>query len=1051
VVANTHTLTHQSALSRFHTRKKKQKKTKKTKDNMCFKWCCAKVRPKYKRVILDVYPDDIGEGDSGNGEDFDVLCGSHDAKNDSGVAHLRKPAAENLSALTYYANTIPKHLSTMGAYLLKLIRRDITAGFHLRAEIGMLAFEALIEACHSDLARLDLYDASVREAIVLLMESDCVDLKVRGLSTFVKLMQYQDVDADFIKFEPFFELLCTMCEFDGVNNAQQERVRMAALKAMNQMVLCNDVHLVVKRFDGIVPAVLTNIPAEADIAKLRDEIKLAEEDDDTIEQTSVHAALTVLHSIAGTPTTNTATILQPLLQYLDKMDWQPIEYGVNCILMLTQESQQARFGDMVCYGVLRHIESTVTVNSSSTANSGQDEKHAHAVAHLQRRAHIVQVVTGLLSAMRVQIGPWEGALFLLMQQLQMIGGASHGAESWQLLSHAVAQCAGAYAAKVEAEEDAVEMLNLVLHECSRDPGVEIESRAAMLQAAVCIAKALRPLPQHYTFPDILLLRVLYLLRSEKQSDLKLTLYRLLHNVLVPPVDADAQSSSDDAKDSSPRTPSSLVDNHSTAGDRKRRSSRPSKPLALLQQVSRGAENTGSGGRVVPLTEHQYMLLSTAMYHELEHAQCSPMSISNATLLLIIMALRNQHSEVMSVTPMLIASCLGGTVASTAAENDDETAPNATPRSPRAMQHSRILMTACASYFLHVARSFALHGSPDCRRTAAQFEELLSQQPHFSIEDLEQLPRFACDPSLDHVLLEKIGAEGGSISPRSAGSTLTRSIIQHVAQLTHDEHHDVAELQSLLMQPFSPIDIEQELVAASHTHYSPHSSRRPSISFGFDGDEKSSGQDSGYNLHSHVTINEFETDSEDSSRPGATRHRSHSDSLSFGVAIPESKGSGAGGAAAAHPTNGSHNNVNFNSLVNQLSTSAQQRDNQVNEFFTRLRDIEHATPKAHVEMTDFPDAEAAAGTQNDSEKVTSNDHAIDIEPSHERRNSLGLEFERSISSHSNHDSNLDSDDDEDDDTMYGAAHSYLDAQFPQLQSFDTQHYGAAGTMLDHSQF
>ena len=166
---------------------------------MCNWWCCVKARPKWKLVVLALYPEAREQQDEDTALARKWAASSHADANAAPAVHAQHPAPltaqasvgssgggaasvwssgvlysaplaqpRNLSDLTHYVSLYPNRLARIARYLLKQLRADLQRSRHRRVHISMRALAALVETCHSADA-LASYDEAVCEAARLLL------------------------------------------------------------------------------------------------------------------------------------------------------------------------------------------------------------------------------------------------------------------------------------------------------------------------------------------------------------------------------------------------------------------------------------------------------------------------------------------------------------------------------------------------------------------------------------------------------------------------------------------------------------------------------------------------------------------------------------------------------------------------------------------------------------------------------------------------------------------------------------------------------------------
>lgn len=118
--------------------------------------CCSALRPRYKRLVDNIFPDDPKDG-------------------------LLKADMEKL---TFYAVSAPKKLDRIGAYLAERLSRDAVRHRSWCVLIAMEALDQLLMACHSQ--SIKAFVESFLHMVAKLLESGEPKLQVLGTNSVSK-------------------------------------------------------------------------------------------------------------------------------------------------------------------------------------------------------------------------------------------------------------------------------------------------------------------------------------------------------------------------------------------------------------------------------------------------------------------------------------------------------------------------------------------------------------------------------------------------------------------------------------------------------------------------------------------------------------------------------------------------------------------------------------------------------------------------------------------------------------------------------------------------
>lgn len=110
--------------------------------------CCAALRPRYKRLVDNIFP----------------------ANPEDGLVR------NNMEKLTFYALSSPEKLDRIGEYLALRVSRDISRHRVKYVEISMEAMDQLLVACHAQ--SLNLFVESFLKMVQRLLECQNPDLQL---------------------------------------------------------------------------------------------------------------------------------------------------------------------------------------------------------------------------------------------------------------------------------------------------------------------------------------------------------------------------------------------------------------------------------------------------------------------------------------------------------------------------------------------------------------------------------------------------------------------------------------------------------------------------------------------------------------------------------------------------------------------------------------------------------------------------------------------------------------------------------------------------------
>uniref|UniRef100_A0A8C9I631 Protein EFR3 n=1 Tax=Piliocolobus tephrosceles TaxID=591936 RepID=A0A8C9I631_9PRIM len=150
--------------------------------------CCSALRPRYKRLVDNIFPEDPKDG-------------------------LVKADMEKL---TFYAVSAPEKLDRIGSYLAERLSRDVVRHRSGYVLIAMEALDQLLMACHSQ--SIKPFVESFLHMVAKLLESGEPKLQVLGTNSFVKFANIEEDTPSYHRRYDFFvsrfSAMCHSCHSD---------------------------------------------------------------------------------------------------------------------------------------------------------------------------------------------------------------------------------------------------------------------------------------------------------------------------------------------------------------------------------------------------------------------------------------------------------------------------------------------------------------------------------------------------------------------------------------------------------------------------------------------------------------------------------------------------------------------------------------------------------------------------------------------------------------------------------------------------------------------
>lgn len=295
--------------------------------------CVGNLRPRYKRLVDNIYPADPRQG-------------------------LVKA---NMDKLIFYALSSPEKLDRIGSYLAKKLNNDVE-----RRRLGFVfitveALDQLLLACHAP--NLNLFVESFLKMVQKLLESPEAQLQVLGSTSFVKFANIEeDTPSYHRRYDFFVSKFSSMCWFSSGNERDCFRIRLAGLKGLQGVVrktvsddlqanIMDDTHMT-----KIVPSLLF-VMEESSKGKSSSEQQFQAS---TTEEDPASLAESCLRELINRASYgNIKSIVNPVLTHFDKSElWVPNEFALK-VFKIILYSVQNQFNYIVIENLLSHLDNHI--------------------------------------------------------------------------------------------------------------------------------------------------------------------------------------------------------------------------------------------------------------------------------------------------------------------------------------------------------------------------------------------------------------------------------------------------------------------------------------------------------------------------------------------------------------------------------------------------------------------------------------------------------------------------------------------------------------------
>ncbi|CAL1272043.1 unnamed protein product [Larinioides sclopetarius] len=336
----------------------------------CCCGCCSALRPRYRRLVDNIFPSDPQDGLVRN----------------------------NMEKLTFYALSSPEKLDRIGEYLAWKVSRDIARHRHGYVIIAMEAMDQLLLACHAQ--SLNLFVESFLKMVQKLLECHEADMQLLAAQSFVKFANIEeDTPSYHRRYDFFVSKFSSLCHNNNDDLETQKRLRVAGLKGIQGVVrktVSDDLQVNIwdeTHMEKIIPSLLFNMEGHCG--------SLTETPDSPQEEANPWSlAENCLRELMGRATFgNIRSVIRPVLKHLDNHDlWEPNDFAVHTFKIIMY-SIQAQYSYAVIQILMGHLDEKSRMDDT-------EKKKKKLRADAKVRTGIVNVLANIVSiAAGESIGP----------------------------------------------------------------------------------------------------------------------------------------------------------------------------------------------------------------------------------------------------------------------------------------------------------------------------------------------------------------------------------------------------------------------------------------------------------------------------------------------------------------------------------------------------------------------------------------------------------------------------------------------------------------------
>ncbi|KAF1383203.1 hypothetical protein PFLUV_G00128880 [Perca fluviatilis] len=296
--------------------------------------CCGPLRPRYKRLVDNIFPEDPKDG-------------------------LSK---SDMEKLTFYAVSAPEKLDRIGAYLAERLSRDVVRHRYGNVVIAMEALDQLLMACHSQ--SIKPFVESFLQMVAKLLESREPDLQVLGTNSFVKFANIEeDTPSYHRRYDFFVSQFSAMCHSTHEDTETRTRIRVAGIKGLQGVVrktVNDELQAIIwepQHMDKLIPSMLFNMQDSEDLDRAGHPSTPSGSVSQDGEENPAALAESCFRELLGRAAYgNMNNAVRPVLVHLDNHHlWDPNEFAVSCFRIIMY-SIQAQHSHHVIQQVLNHLD-----------------------------------------------------------------------------------------------------------------------------------------------------------------------------------------------------------------------------------------------------------------------------------------------------------------------------------------------------------------------------------------------------------------------------------------------------------------------------------------------------------------------------------------------------------------------------------------------------------------------------------------------------------------------------------------------------------------------
>ncbi|XP_057379150.1 protein EFR3 homolog cmp44E-like isoform X1 [Daphnia carinata] len=309
----------------------------------CCCGCCAALRPRYKRLVDNIFPVNPEDG----------------------------LVRSNMDKLTFYSMSSPEKLDRIGEYLAQRVSRDIYRHRNPMVIIAMEAMDQLLLACHAQ--SLNLFVESFLKTVQKLLETTEPALQILASQSFVKFANIEeDTPSYHRRYDFFVSKFASLCHSNHPEVDVLNSLRLAGLRGIQGVVrktvsddlvenIWEPVHM-----DKIVPSLLYNMQHarprrisndDNSLNGLPEEQVDSENSARNIDPSAL--AENCLRELVGRASFgNIRSVIKPVFKHLDLHElWVPNDFAIYTFRVIMY-SIQVQYSYAVVENLMMHLDTS---------------------------------------------------------------------------------------------------------------------------------------------------------------------------------------------------------------------------------------------------------------------------------------------------------------------------------------------------------------------------------------------------------------------------------------------------------------------------------------------------------------------------------------------------------------------------------------------------------------------------------------------------------------------------------------------------------------------